>query len=227
MGRPKIARKSTNVDMTAMCDVAFLLLSFFILTTKFKAPEAIPIVTPSSVSAKVAPETDVTLITISKDGKAFISLDNPEVKQKMAEDMNKEKNLGLSPGDIEAFKSALFFGSSFSQLPSFLKIPADQLNAANVPGIPIDTAVAKNELIDWMKYVVAAHSATGAKFNLILKGDNLAKYPQFKSVVTAFKKNAQFKFQMVTNPEGVPEGTDLWKRYQGAGGPPAAEEAGG
>ncbi|TDH21316.1 biopolymer transporter ExbD [Segetibacter sp. 3557_3] len=226
MARPKMRRNSTNIDMTAMCDVAFLLLSFFILTTKFKAPEAIPVITPSSVSAKVAPETDVTLITISKDGKAFISLDNPEVKQKMAEDMNKEKNLGLTAADIEAFKTVSFFGSSFSQLPSYLKVPADQLKATDVPGIPIDTAAAKNELIDWMKYVVAAHSATGAKFNLILKGDNLAKYPQFRSVVVAFKKNAQFKFQMVTNPEGVPEGTDLWKRYQTSGGAPTPEAGG-
>jgi biopolymer transport protein ExbD len=215
MARPKIRRNSTNVDMTAMCDVAFLLLSFFILTTKFKAPEAIPVVTPNSVSAKVAPETDVTLITISKDGKLFLSLDNESVKEKMAEDMNKEKKLGLSAADITAFKTAAFFGSSFSQLPSYLKIPADKLKAENVPGITVDTAVAKNELVDWMKYVVAAHSATGAKFNLILKGDNMAKYPMFKNVVTAFKKNAQFKFQMVTNPEGVPENTDLWRKYQG------------
>ena len=36
MARAKIPRKSTNIDMTAMCDVAFLLLSFFILATKFK-----------------------------------------------------------------------------------------------------------------------------------------------------------------------------------------------
>jgi len=211
MARPKIARKSTNVDMTAMCDVAFLLLSFFILTTKFKAPEAIPVITPSSVSAKVAPETDVTLITLSKDGKAFLSLDNEEVKENMVESMNKEKNLNLSPADMAAFKKVPFFGAPFSQLKSFLQVPADKLKGDNVPGIPLDTA--NNELIDWMRYVVAAHTATGAKFNLILKGDNLSKYPQFKSVVTAFKKNAQYKFQMVTNPEGVPEGTDLWRRY--------------
>ena len=50
MARPKIARKSTNVDMTAMCDVAFLLLSFFILTTKPKPSEAVPIQTPKSVA---------------------------------------------------------------------------------------------------------------------------------------------------------------------------------
>ncbi|MGI8636708.1 MAG: ExbD/TolR family protein, partial [Segetibacter sp.] len=69
MSRPKIARKSTSVDMTAMCDVAFLLLAFFILTTKFKATENIKVETPSSVSSKVAPEKDVTLVSVTKDGK--------------------------------------------------------------------------------------------------------------------------------------------------------------
>ena len=49
MGRAKIKRGSTNIDMTAMCDVAFLLLSFFILTTKFKPEEAIEVMPPSSV----------------------------------------------------------------------------------------------------------------------------------------------------------------------------------
>ena len=213
MARPKIARKSTNVDMTAMCDVAFLLLSFFILTTKFKAPEAITVTTPSSVSAKVAPEKDVTLISISKDGKTFLSLDNEEVKQAMAEAMNKDKNLGLTPAEIQAFVKVPFFGAPISTLKSYLHVPADKLKAETVPGLLVVDS-SNNELIDWLKYVVAAHSSTGAKFNLILKGDNLSKYPQFKNVITAFKKNDQFKFQMVTNPEGVPEGTDLWKKYR-------------
>jgi len=73
MARPKIPRKSTAVDMTAMCDVAFLLLSFFILTTKFKPSEAVPINTPNSVAAKIAPETNVVMISLNKDGKVFLS----------------------------------------------------------------------------------------------------------------------------------------------------------
>ncbi len=48
MGRAKLPRKSTNIDMTAMCDVAFLLLSFFILATKFKPPETLTVETPNS-----------------------------------------------------------------------------------------------------------------------------------------------------------------------------------
>ena len=35
MPKVKIPRKSTAVDMTAMCDVAFLLLTFFMLTSNF------------------------------------------------------------------------------------------------------------------------------------------------------------------------------------------------
>ena len=68
MPKVKVPRKSTPIDMTAMCDVAFLLLSFFILTTKFKPSEALAVVTPNSVSNKVAPEKDAVLITIDKDG---------------------------------------------------------------------------------------------------------------------------------------------------------------
>ncbi len=212
MARPKIARKSTIVDMTAMCDVAFLLLAFFILTTKFKPDEAISVTTPNSVSSKVAPEKDVTLVTITKDGKVFISLDNEEVKEELAKQLNENANTSLSPSEVTAFKKASFYGTPLSQLKSFLQLPADQLKGDALPGIPAkDTA--NNEVVDWIRYIVAAHAETGEKFNLIVKGDNLAKYPQFKNVITAFKKSDQFKFQMITNPEGVPTGTDLWKKY--------------
>lgn len=212
MARPKIPRKSTSVDMTAMCDVAFLLLSFFILTTKFKAPEAVSVVTPSSVSSKVAPEKDVTLVSFTKDGKVFVSLDNPEVKGEVANQLNALKGASLSPADIQAFKDASLFGTPISQLKSALQIPKEKLNANDLPGIPVrDTA--NNEMNDWMRAIVAAHQSTSTKMNLVVKGDNLAKYPTFKNVIDAFKKNDQLKFQMITNPEGVPAGTDLWRKF--------------
>jgi hypothetical protein len=47
MPKLKIPRKSTTIDMTAMCDVAFLLLSFFILATKQKPPEVLTVSPPS------------------------------------------------------------------------------------------------------------------------------------------------------------------------------------
>jgi biopolymer transport protein ExbD len=212
MARPKMARKSTFVDMTAMCDVAFLLLTFFILTTKFKPDEAIAVITPKSVSAQPAPEKDVTLVTMTKEGKVFISLDNEEVKEELANQMNERNNAGLTPDEINVFKKASFYGAPISQTKSFLQIPKEKLTGEGLPGIPVkDTA--NNEVVEWMHNIVTAHSKTNNKFNLIVKGDNLATYPQFKNVITAFKKADQFKFQMITNPENVPAGTDLWKKF--------------
>ena len=209
MSRPKIARKGTPIDMTAMCDVAFLLLSFFILTTKFKASEAITVVTPSSVASKVAPDKDVVLITIDKNGKVFLSLDDEAKKQYIASALNSEKNLSIN---VAAFTKSTFFGTSFSQLPSFLAIPEADRKGNLLPGIPCKDST-QNELSDWLKIINDAYA--GQKMNLLLKGDNVAKYPAFKNVLFAFKKNNFLKFQMVTNPESVPLGTDLYKMNQG------------
>ncbi len=208
MSRPKLPRKSTSIDMTAMCDVAFLLLSFFILTTKFKPSEAITVVTPSSVASKVAPDKDIVLITIDKNGKVFLSLDDEDKKQYIANTIITTKNIKL---DNKLFVKSAFFGTSFTQIPSFLSIPDAERKGNLLPGIPVKDST-NNELVEWLKIINDAYQ--GQKMNLLLKGDNLAKYPSFKSVLYAFKKNDFLKFQMVTNPESVPLGTDLWKINQ-------------
>ncbi len=208
MGRAKLPRKSTVIDMTAMCDVAFLLLSFFILTTKFKPSEAIAVTTPSSVAAKVAPTKDIVEIIIDKDGKVFLQMDDKEIKEVMANTLNSTRNLGLN---VAAFKNANFFGAPFSGLAAYLAVPEEQRKGSALPGIPVKDS-SNNEMVTWMALVNSAYQ--GKKPNILLKGDNLAKYPAFKSVVDAFKKNDFLKFQMVTNPEAVPTGTDLWKKNQ-------------
>jgi len=43
----KRQRKSTRIDMTAMVDVAFLLLTFFILTTTLAKPSAMQLMVPT------------------------------------------------------------------------------------------------------------------------------------------------------------------------------------
>ena len=212
MSRPKIPRKSTSIDMTAMCDVAFLLLSFFILTTKFKAPEAIAVQTPSSVASKVAPDKDVVLVTIDPTGKVFLSIGEDKTddsrKDLIAKSIMENKKINF---DAAKFKKAHFWGCSFAQLPSYLNIPEENRKGETLPGIPTDTVkgTGGSEFTEWMRIIKDAYS--GGKMNLLLKGDNNSKYPAFKSVIDAFKKNDLMKFQMVTNPESIPVGTELWK----------------
>jgi len=205
MGRAKLPRKSTSIDMTAMCDVAFLLLSFFILTTKFKPAEAIAVTTPNSVAAKVADTKDIVLITIDKDGKVFLSMDDESKKEVIANTLNSTKNLGLN---VQAFKKAGFYGAPFSGLAAFLSIPEEARKGGALPGIPAKDST-NSEIREWMSLVLTAYA--GQKANIQLKGDNAAKYPAFKTVIDAFKKNDILKFQMITNPESIPVGSELWK----------------
>ena len=219
MARPKIPRKSTAVDMTAMCDVAFLLLSFFILTTKFKPSEAVPVDTPNSVASKVAPEKDVVLISLNKDGKVFLSTgdtqDDKIAKQEIIKSVSNAKGLGLSDADIAALVKAPFLGVPLAQLAQQARLQTEQMTGETLPGIPCKDST-NNELVEWMRAVSEVYQ--GQKANLLLKGDNIAKYPAFKNILVAFKKNEFFKFQMVTNPESVPQGTDLWNDAMKKGG---------
>jgi len=222
MPKVKVPRKSTSVDMTAMCDVAFLLLSFFILTTKFKPAEALAVVTPKSVSTQVAEQKDVVLVTMDKDGKVYFSVsdDNTEEKGEIIDAVAQAKGITLTDQEKNAFKrSNSFVGVPFNQLKGYLQLSADQLKTFNFPGIPV-TDTLNNELQVWMRAAAGAYQ--GKKMNLLVKGDNNAKYPSFKGVIDAFKKNEIFKFQMITDPEGVPAGSELYRIRNSA---PAGPEA--
>lgn len=212
MGRAKLPRKSTNIDMTAMCDVAFLLLSFFILATKFKPPEALTVITPSSVSTKIAPDKDVVMITIDKAGKVYFSVADGNVSEKsdIINDINTTKNLGLTDAEKKNFvnQPSSYIGVPFSQLKAFLDKTPEELKNVNKPGIPaVDST--NNEMIDWIR--ASATAFAGKKMNIVVKGDNDSKYPSFQGVIIALKRNDQMKFQIVTNPIAVPVGTELYK----------------
>jgi biopolymer transport protein ExbD len=218
MGRAKLPRKSTNIDMTAMCDVAFLLLSFFILATKFKPPEALSVITPSSVSTKTAPEKNVVLVTIDKDGKVYLSVSDANVNEKkeMIESINKLKNIGLSDAEKSNFVNIpnAYIGAPFSQLKSYLDKNPEQLRNVIKPGIPaVDST--NNEMIDWFR--AAQDAFQGTKMNILVKGDDASKYPSLQGVIIALKKNDLMKFQVVTSPVPPPLGSELYKDQQATG----------
>ena len=210
MGRAKLPRKSTNIDMTAMCDVAFLLLSFFILATKQKPPEAVTVMPPTSVSSKAAPEKSI-LITLTKEGKCFLILGDETKKKDILKDINTTKGLGLTDQEINKFAKLSFIGMPLGQAKSVLALeqmpPAEKLL-----GIPIQDST-NNEMVDWIRSITNVYAGGDQKDleeMILIKGDNLAKYPAFKNIKYALKKNNLFKFKIVTNSETVPSGSELY-----------------
>ncbi len=216
MPKVKIPRKSTTVDMTAMCDVAFLLLTFFILATKQKPPEVLSVKTPTSVSSKAAPDKSI-LITMTKDGKVFLMLGDETKKNAIIDDFNTTRALQLTPAELNKLKKAEYIGLPVNKLKSALNAP-QEIPANLMDGIPTDST--NNELAFWMRSVTNAYKGEDQKIleNMILiKGDGEALYPIFKNVKEALKANEIFKFRIVTEGEQVPVGSELYNK-------PAAEK---
>lgn len=216
MGRAKIPRKSTSIDMTAMCDVAFLLLSFFILATKQKPPEAVAVNAPTSVSSKAAPEKSI-LITLTKEGKCFVILGDETKKSEVLNDINTTKGLGLSPEELKKLAKMPYIGVPLGQLKSLLALEA-MPSADQLAGIPIQDST-NNEMVDWIRSITNAYAGTNQREleeKILIKGDNLAKYPAFKNIKYALKKNEILKFRLVTNSETVPLGSELYTKNKAA-----------
>lgn len=207
MPHVKLPRKSTHIDMTAMCDVAFLLLTFFMLATKFKPEEPVVVKTPSSISDIQLPDVDIMLLTVDTKGRIFFAIDNKVKRKALIEDIDYNKGLKLTEQEKTAFAIDASIGVPFSSLKQYLAATPEEKKTMNVnaPGIPSDTSVANpnNELAAWIK----SSRETNPKVRICIKADGDASYPSVQKIVKTLEGYKIFKFNLITNLRGIPPGT--------------------
>jgi len=215
----KMPKKSTDTDMTPFVDVAFILLTFFIMATKFKPPEPLTITTPTSVSSTKLEEKDALMIQFDSAGRVFLSVnlmkdEDKPLKQDFIQRVNTEAKLGLTDAEMQKFVGNSMIGSPLSDLKAVMSRPVAEWEKIRQKGIPVDSS--NNELARWLG---AARQSFGSKqIDIMIKGDNNAKYPDFKGVVEALRTNDIFKYKLITDPRGVPPGTELYKIREAGGG---------
>lgn len=205
----KMPKKSTDTDMTPFVDIAFLILSFFIMATKFKPPEIVPITTPGSVMSQVLPENNAVMISMDSTNRVFftvLSQKDPGKYTAIIQGINSSQNLGLSPAEIANYKNVYMIGVPFGGLKQLLATDIKDQARLKLPGIPVMDST-NNQLIWWIREAKAAFA--GQKLNYLIKGDNNAKYPAFEAVISALKLNDEFKYNLVTSLDGVPDGSEL------------------
>ncbi|MFN8352994.1 MAG: biopolymer transporter ExbD [Spirosomataceae bacterium] len=199
MPKVKIKRKSVSLDMTAMCDVAFLLLTFFMLTAKFRPQEAAPVVTPSSVSDTKLPEKDIIMITINKEGKIFLGVDAQPVRDGMLQKMGEKYQVQFTPEELQTFRTTDQFGVPIANMKQLLNMPSSERNRPGVqPGIPCDSL--KNELFSWVLYA----RMYNPQLRVAVKGDNDADYKTIEQVVGTLQQQNVNSFNLVTALEHKP-----------------------
>ncbi|HWK57690.1 MAG TPA: biopolymer transporter ExbD [Parapedobacter sp.] len=201
MPRAKVKRTSTTIDMTAMCDVSFLLLTFFILTATARQPEPLEVDTPASVTQVKVPDENLALITVGDDGKIFFGVKGREIKGRMLELMSEKYSIPFTAEEKERFAVMETFGVPMGNLKEIINMDAnDRVRPGLQPGIPADsTKEVSNQLFHWIYSArVATKELKDVDLRLSIKGDAEEKYPAIKQVIDILQSQKVNKFSLIT-----------------------------
>jgi len=200
MPKVKIPRKSTLIDMTAMCDVAFLLLTFFMLTTQFKSDESVIVDLPSSISEIKLPDTDILNISVTRDGRVFFSIDNKNYSRERLLNKISEKypQLQFTAEEEKAFVLTGSIGVPLAQLKGYLDLDETERKLYPQPGIPVDST--NNELGVW----VMQGRLSNPNVRITIKGDQECSWPIIKKVMDTLQDKNVNKFNLITDLEADP-----------------------
>ena len=198
MSKVKMSKKATSIDMTAMCDVAFLLLTFFILTATAKQPQPLPVDTPASTVQTKLPETDLAIITIGGKGKVFFGVKGSDVRKRTIELMSQKTKVNFTKEEIEKFALLDEFGVPLNELRGLLTLKNADRNAEGLQkGIPHDSL--DNQLKEWIFAARTANVELHEKqLNFAIKGDAKEEYPEIKKVMDILQDQGVNKFNLVT-----------------------------
>jgi biopolymer transport protein ExbD len=197
MARVKPKRHNIRVDMTAMTDVSFLLLTFFILTAQFAKPDIETITTPSSISEKLLPDGSLMTILSTTDGRFYFTpVENGTERMALLNNMGQKYGMTFTDKEKAAFANIESVGVPMNQLKGFLDLSDDDRKAfKSKTGIPMDST--KKELIDWVQQSLAVNP----DYKLAVKGDVETKYPKIKSLFEGLRDIDFLKFWLITSQE--------------------------
>jgi biopolymer transport protein ExbD len=209
MAKAKVKRASTTIDMTAMCDVSFLLLTFFVLTATARQPEALAVDTPASVTQVKIPDDKLGMVTVGDGGKLFFGVKGPQIRTKMLETMGEKYNITFSQEEKVRFSLMEEFGVPMGNLKQLIAMDMEQRSKPGLqPGIPNDTTTnLSNEMYHWIH---SARTATAALYNeqmrVSIKGDANEKYPDIKKVINILQAQNLNRFSLITKLKAGVEG---------------------
>ena len=205
MPKVKPHRTSPSLDMTPMVDLAFLLVTFFMLTTKFAPEESVIVDTPSSISEIKLPENNVITLTVDKNKRVFFGVDAKQTKMLALQKVGAKYGVKFTAAQAKEFGNLPNFGVPINQLGSYLDMEKEDRAQINktAPGVPIDSL--NNQMIDWVIESRLANQAIFKKPTYIaIKGDGQADVPTVQQVIKILQERDINRFALITDVENKP-----------------------
>ena len=198
MARNKKERGDLFIDMTAMSDMAWLLLTFFILTTQFRKPEIVPVNTPSSVAETKLQDGNIVQITVNDEGRYYFGIIDDHYKEPILEKMGEKYGITFTDEEKRTFLELSEVTVPIGSLKSYLGA-SDEQRKATIPGIPLDSA--NLQLIDWVEFSYEVEPDLA----LAIKGDVNTQYPKFRELINQLVERNFNRFQLITSSEAKPK----------------------
>lgn len=192
MGKVKVHRNPPSLDMTPMVDLAFLLVTFFMLTTSFAPQEPVVVDIPSSVSEIILPDNDRMIITVADDGRVFFDMDNKGHRMRLLETIGEKYGISFTQEEKTAFAILPGFGLPISSLPAYLDLDPEERKTIAQPGIPVDST--NNELADWIVFA----RMSNPKIRVAVKGDRDTNYKVVEKVINTLIDRKVLRFNLIT-----------------------------
>ncbi|MCS7189076.1 MAG: biopolymer transporter ExbD [Bacteroidia bacterium] len=200
MAKFKAKKHNIAIDMTPMVDLAFLLITFFMLTVKFRAPEAVEVDLPSSIADTPLPAQDILVISVSRDGRIFFGVDSKHVRLSILEKVKERYGYEFSPEEVRLFSLLPEIGVPFEQLKSYLSYgEAERKIIDKTASIPVDSA--NNQLKQWILF--ARYS--NPKIRIAIRADEEAPYPVIARIIETLKEQKVHRFNLITTLEAQPK----------------------
>lgn len=205
-----------SIDMTPMVDLAFLLVTFFMLTASFRMAEPVTVDPPSSIGEITLPDNHI-MVTIDGDGRVFFGISNSSAKIAALLKMSEKYNVKFNEEQVKKFGGLPSFGVDINDLPRYIDASEDDRSKFQPQkGVPLGSI--NNQLKDWISNggVEAVKifneakekaEATGQDFKAekpryAIKCDGKTKYILVKDVVKTFTDLKIYQFNLITSLEG-------------------------
>jgi biopolymer transport protein ExbD len=207
-----------SLDMTPMVDLAFLLVTFFMLTASFRMAEPVVVDPPSSIGEVALPDNHI-LVTVDDKGRAFFGISNSTAKMNALREMAAKYKVAFSEEQVKKFSGLSSFGVDIKDLPRYIDAKENERQKFQPQkGVPIDTITPNNQLKDWIaiggKNAVQVYNdakqkalESNADFNAekpryAIKAASKTPYIFVKDVVKSFTDLKIYQFNMITSLEG-------------------------
>lgn len=195
MPKIKLPRNNPSIDMTPMVDLGFLLVTFFMLTSQFRPAEPVTTSNPASIADAKIPESDLALFTVDSAGHVFYTVDGPEARMNILNDMGEQYKIQFSDLEKQKFSNLTSFGLPITQMKDWLSKEGPEFKKYPMGGIPSDTL--NKELYHWI-YFTRRHK-DGMKLRFAIKGDRKTHFKQIRRVIDVLGEHKIYKLNLVTD----------------------------